>query len=401
MTIRDVIVFTIRSLQGFRVRTMLMLMAMAIGVAAVVMLTALGEGARRFVADQFSALGTNLLIILPGRSETTGGPPPLLGETTRDLTLDDALALKRIPGVRRVAPVSLGNAEISVGARNREVLIVGTSGDYRHIRQLNIGQGRFLETPDPRRMFPECVIGTEVRKQMFGVQAALGQWLRLGDRRCRVVGILGTEQHSLGVSMDEIVLVPVALAMAIFNKESLFRVLVEARSRERLKHTKKAILNVIRARHEGEDDVTVIAQDAVLATFDKILRALTYAVAGIAAIALAVAGVLIMNIMLIAVTQRTAEIGLLKAIGAPARQITLLFLSEAATLSMSGAIVGWIVGEFGVWVMAQAYPAVPIGAPAWAILAALGVALITGVLFGIMPAIRAAKLDPVTALSRR
>ncbi len=401
MTIRDVIAFTIRALQGFWVRTMLMLTAMAIGVAAVVMLTALGEGARRFVAEQFSALGTNLLIVLPGRSETTGGPPPLLGETPRDLTLDDALELKRIPGVRRVAPVSLGNAEVSVGARNRDVLIVGTSGDYQHIRQLNISQGRFLETPDPRRMFPECVIGAEVRKQMFGIQAALGQWLRLGDRRCRVVGILGTEQHSLGVSMDEIVLVPVALALAMFNKESLFRVLVEARSRDRLTQTKDAILNVIRSRHEGEDDVTVIAQDAVLATFDKILRALTYAVAGIAAIALAVAGVLIMNIMLIAVTQRTAEIGLLKAIGAPPRQITLLFLSEAATLSMSGAVMGWMIGEFGAWVMAQAYPDVPIGAPAWAVLAALGVALATGVLFGILPAMRAAQLDPVTALSRR
>jgi putative ABC transport system permease protein len=203
------------------------------------------------------------------------------------------------------------------------------------------------------------------------------------------------------MSMDEIVLVPVAMAMAIFNKESLFRVLVEARSRDRLEQTESAILNVIRARHEGEDDITVIAQDAVLATFDKILRALTYAVAGIAAIALAVAGVLIMNIMLIAVTQRTAEIGLLKAIGARPRQITILFLSEAATLSMSGAVVGWMIGEFGAWVMARAYPDVPIGAPTWAVLAAFGVALFTGVLFGMMPAKRAAKLDPVAALARR
>ncbi len=397
----DVVGFTLFAMQGFRLRTALMLLAMAIGVASVVVLTALGDGARRFVADQFAALGTNLLIVLPGRSETTGGPPPLMGETPRNLTVDDALALRRIPGVRRVAPISLGNAEVSLGARNREVLILGTTEDYLHVRGLTMGQGRFLLTPDPTRASPECVIGTRIREELIGTQVALGQWLRLGDRRCRVVGILGTQEHSLGVAMDEVVLVPAVYALALFDKESLFRVLIEARSRGDVERVRQSVLDVIKARHEGEDDVTLIAQDSVLATFDKILYALTLAVAGIAAIALAVAGVLIMNVMLIAVSQRTPEVGLLKAIGAPPRQITILFLSEAAMLSASGALLGLLVGQLGVWVLAQTYPQVPIGAPPWAIAAALGIALLTGIVFGILPARRAARLDPVVALSRR
>jgi len=401
MLTRDVVSFTLRSLHGFRLRTMLMLLAMAVGVAAVVVLTALGEGARRFVADQFSALGSNLLIVLPGRSETTGGPPPLLGQTPRSLTLEDALALKRMAGARRVAPISLGNIDVSLGARNREVLIIGTSEEYLDIRHLKMAQGRFLETLDPRRSSPECVIGSDVREELFAAQMALGQWLRLGDRRCRVVGVLGSQRHSLGVAMGEIVIVPVAFAMTLFDTDSLFRVIVEVQSRERMKSLKQAVRNIIKARHEGEDDVTLIAQDAVLATFDKILRVLTLAVAGIAGIALAVAGVLIMNVMLIAVTQRTPEIGLLKAVGAPPNQITLLFLSEAAFLSLGGAMVGLLMGYFGVWAMARSYPDVPIGAPTWAVLAAIGVALITGLVFGILPARRAARLDPVIALARR
>ncbi len=389
------------AMRGHRVRTVLMLIAMAIGVAAVVVLTALGEGARRFVSNEFAALGTNLLIVLPGRSETKGGHPPILGETPRDLTIDDALALTRDRNIRRVAPISVGNVEISFRARERETMIIGTTSDYLPIRQLRMGRGRFIETPDPRRSSAECVVGTTVLKELFGSEPALGEWLRLGDRRCRVIGVLGTEEHTLGVSMDEVVLVPVAFAMSLFNTDSLFRVMAEASSRETIEDAKAAVSQIIRTRHDGEDDVTVIAQDAILATFDRILRTLTFAVAGIAGISLAVAGILIMNVMLIAVAQRTAEVGLLKAVGAPPGQITRLFLAEAAALALSGAMFGLLLGEIAAWLLARLYPAVPIHAPLWAVVAAVAVALTTGVVFGILPARQAARLDPVVALARR
>jgi putative ABC transport system permease protein len=161
------------------------------------------------------------------------------------------------------------------------------------------------------------------------------------------------------------------------------------------------VIEIIKSRHEGEEDVTVVTQDAVLATFDRILRTLTFAVAGIAAISLAVAGILIMNVMLISVSQRTREIGLLKALGAAPAQIRNLFFAEAAMLSLIGAIAGLLLGEAGSLLISRIYPALPAGAPLWAVAAALGTALATGIGFSVMPARRAARLDPVASLARR
>jgi putative ABC transport system permease protein len=193
----------------------------------------------------------------------------------------------------------------------------------------------------------------------------------------------------------------VASAEALFNSTSLFRILVQARSRDAIYRAKTSILDIIRARHDGEDDITVITQDAMLSTFDRILKALTLAVAGIAAISLVVAGILIMNVMLIAVSQRTAEIGLLKAIGSPGKQIQRLFLFEAIILSAVGAGAGLLLSAAGVMFLKWLFPSFPIAAPYWSPLAAVSVALVTGVVFGVLPARQAARLDPVTALSRR
>jgi len=245
------------------------------------------------------------------------------------------------------------------------------------------------------------VIGAKVASELFGSRPALGEWVRVGDRRFRVIGIMATQGESLGSNTDELVIVPLAAAQALFNTEALFRVLVEAKSREQIADAKADIEEIIRLRHEGERDVTVITQDAVLATFDRILNALTLTVASIAAISLAVAGILIMNVMLIAVTQRRREIGLLKALGATGRQIRLAFFTEAMLLASGGAAAGLAVGELGRSIVAQIYPAIPFQAPWWALIAAPAIALITAVLFTVAPARRAAMLDPVQALSRR
>ncbi len=402
MSAADVLRFAFRALQGFRMRTLLMLLAMAIGVAAVVILTALGDGARRYVVDQFASLGTNLLIVLPGRAETTGSAPGMLiGETPRDLTLDDALALTRSRYTGRIAPLNVGAAQVSWGGLNREVPVLGSTAELLEVRHMQLAQGRFLPGGDPRAAAPVVVLGAKVRQELFGAHPAIGEWLRIGDRRFRVVGVLAAQGQSLGFNTDEIVIVPVASAQMLFNTPSLFRILLEARTHEGVARTKADVLSILRARHEGEEDVTVITQDAVLATFDKILHALTLAVAGIAAISLAVAGILIMNVMLIAVASRTTEIGLLKAIGAAPVQIRLLFFAEAALLSLAGALAGLVLGQLGSFVIGRIYPTLPVAAPAWAVVAALGTALGTGILFSILPARRAARLDPVTALARR
>jgi putative ABC transport system permease protein len=402
MRVVDVLNFAWQVVRGSLARTLLILLAMGIGVAAVVVVTALGEGARLYVANQFGSLGSNLIIVLPGRSETAGAMPGVLvGKTPRDLTLEDALALKRSHAVRRFAPLIIGAGDVRSGARSRETPVLGSTAELVQIRQMEMAQGRFLPEGDPHHSQPVCVIGAKVASELFGSRPALGEWVRIGDRRFRVIGIMATQGESLGSNTDELVIVPLAAAQALFNTEALFRVLVEAKSREQIPDAKADVEEIIRLRHEGERDVTVITQDAVLATFDRILNALTLTVASIAAISLAVAGILIMNVMLIAVTQRRREIGLLKALGATGQQIRLLFFTEALLLASGGAAAGLAVGELGRSIVAQVYPAIPFQAPWWALVAAPATAVITAVLFTVAPARRAAMLDPVQALSRR
>ena len=397
----DVLRFSFRAAVGYPARTLLTLLAMAIGVGAVILLTALGEGARLYVTREFTSLGTNLLIAIPGRSETTGGPPPLLGETPRDLTLEDALALKRSSAIRRVAPVAIGSAPVAWQQREREATIMGSTAEMFDIRQLSMAQGRFLPAGNPSRGSAVCVLGYKIKRELFGNSSPLGEWVRIGGRRFRVIGVMAAKGQSLGLDMADIAIIPVASAQMLFNTSSLFRILIQAGGREAVPRAKKAILKIIQDRHEGEDDVTVITQDALLKTFDRIFNALTLTVGGIAAISLAVAGILIMNVMLISVSQRKTEIGLLKAIGSPRSQILRLFLSESAVLSLIGSFLGVLLALVGTWASQRFYPNFPVTIPWWALTAATVVGVFTGLVFGVLPARRAAGLEPVEALSRR
>jgi len=384
-----------------RGRTILTLLAMAIGVSSVILLISLGDSGRRYVIDQFASLGTNLLIVIPGRSETTGGPPPLLGDTPRDLTLDDAISLKQSTAVGRVAPIIAGSAPVSYKQLEREMIVLGSSADLLEVRHLTMGQGSFLPAGDLDRGGNVCVIGSKGKAELFGNKQALGKWLRIGDRRFRVIGVLADTGVSLGEDLGEVVIIPVATAQALFNRVSLFRIVVEAASEDAVDRAKKAILSIIKARHEGEDDITVITQDAVLATFDKIFRALTLTVGGIAAISLVVAGIMIMNIMLVAVSNRRSEVGLLKALGAPRSQIMGLFLTESALLSTAGAFLGFILAFGAMKLLAGFFPEYNLALAPWSPFIASALALGTGIIFGVLPARRAAMLEPALALSRR
>lgn len=400
MILRDALTLSFRTVVSYRLRAFLILLAMALGVAAVVVLTALGDGARRFVVNQFASLGTNLIIVLPGRAETSGGlPGALTGETPRDLTLDDAASLAVLRGVKRYAPLNVGASEISTGGRLREVTVLGSTADLIAIRHMSLAQGRFSAGQGPNPA--EIVLGAALARELFPAGNAMGQRVRLGDRRFRVSGIFASQGESMGFNTDEIALIPVDHAQSLFNTQSLFRILVEASSRAAIEPAKAAIRNAIILRHDGEEDVTVITQDAVLSTFDRIFRALTFAVSGIAAISLAVAGILVMNVMLVAVSQRTAEIGLLKALGATRRDIKRLFLMETLWLALAGAAVGIAMGYLGSVGLRLAYPQLPAYPPAWASLAAIATAFLTGLVASLLPASRAARLNPVLALSKR
>ena len=402
MRARDAIAFALASLAFSRVRTLLMLLAMSIGVAAVVVLTAIGNGARHYVVDQFSSLGTNLVIVVPGRAETAGGAATtLVGETPRDLTLDDARSLLRGDALRRMAPFNLGEIAVSYRGRERQAPLLGSTAALLPIHHLEMARGSFLPEEDMEIARPVCVLGATISRELFGRQNPLGEMVRLGGFRCRVIGVLASQGRSLGHDTEELVVVPVAFAQMLLNTEGLFRILVEAREPESIPRLKQFILDTIARRHYGEEDITIVTQDSVLATFERILGALTLSVAGIAAISLIVAGILIMNVMLMAVAQRTGEIGLCKAIGASRRQIMVLLVTEALLLSAVGGLLGLAIGLAGSRLARSLYPELSAGPPSWAMVAALGTALATGLIFSLLPARRAARLDPIQALGRR
>ncbi|SFP88869.1 putative ABC transport system permease protein [Nitrosomonas cryotolerans] len=400
MTLYDTLSLSFKAITSYRTRSLLIILAMALGVAAVIMLTALGDGARQYVANQFSSIGTNLIIVMPGRAETSGAfLGAALGQTPRDLTLKDAQLLGRLPQIRRYAPLNVGAIELSAANRLREVTVLGSTADLIPIRHMNLAQGHFLSQGSEHSA--QIVLGAKLAHEFFPRSQAIGQRVRLGERRFLVSGVLASQGESMGYNTDEIVIIPIEHAQALFNTSSLFRILIEAKSSLDIQSAKQAIQATLKQSHDGEDDITVITQDAVLKTFDRILRALTLAVAGIAAISLAVAGILVMNVMLVAVSQRTSEIGLLKAIGASAADIRHLFFAEALWLSLAGASIGFLLGQLGSLALRLAYPQLPAWAPVWASLAGISVALLTGILASLFPARRAARLDAVTALNKK
>ena len=400
MKLPDLLLFSFKTITSHPARSFLIMLAMALGVAAVIILTALGDGARQYVVNQFSSIGTNLIIVLPGRAETAGSfPGAVMGQTPRDLTLEDAHWAGRLPQVKRYAPLNVGVTELSSGGKLREVTLMGTTAEIFLIRHMELSQGGFFSNTGGNSA--QIVLGAKIAQEFFPDGNALGQRVRLSDRRFLVTGVLAEQGESMGFNSDELVIIPIQHAQALLNTTSLFRLMIEARHHSEIESTKQAVHEMLIRRHDGEDDVTVITHDAVLATFDRILSVLTLGVAGIAVISLAVAGILVMNVMLVAVSQRTAEIGLLKAIGTPATTILYIFLAEAVWLSLTGAAAGFILGQAGSWMLRLAYPQLPAWTPLWANFAGIAVAILTGILAGLLPATRAAKLDPVRALSKR
>lgn len=397
----DLLAFCINALRRHGFRTFMMFIAMSIGVAAVIVLTGLGEGARRYVLHEFESLGTNILIVLPGKQETSGGMPPLTGEATRDLTFEDSVALTHIPQVQATAPLIIGSALASQGGRSREVVTIGTTPHFFSIRKLEMAQGSILPPESASLALPVAVLGQTIRTELFGTQPAVGQTIRLGDRRFRVIGIMTDSGEGMGMNRSESIIIPVASAQQLFNAPGLFRVFIETRPGANLDTVRERALRMIAERHDGEEDVTIITQDALVSSFNDILTALTLAVSAIGAISLLVAAVLVMNVTLITVTQRTAEIGLLKAIGASGNLVSRIFLTEAGLMTLSGALGGVLLGEALLWTGRRLFPDIPFAAPLWAEVTAVVVAVVAGLLFALMPARRAARLEPVNALMKK
>jgi putative ABC transport system permease protein len=402
MRLIDLVRYTFLALRRQRFRSVMLLIAVGLGVGAVVVLTAVGEGARGYVMGEFSFLGKDTLVMLPGRKETTGGMPPITGTAARAITLDEVEVLGRtVPGVTSLAPLVIGNGPVSYKSRERESIVIGTTAAFFTIRQLEIGQGSTLPNLGLSEGKPVAVIGQKLKSELFDNRRAIGQWVRLRDYRFRVIGVLTGTGDSFGADLSEAIFVPVASAQSVFNIHGLFRVMMKVKENYQIDEVKSRVSDRMQELHEGELDVTVISPDAMLSTFDDILQMLTLGVAGISAISLVVAGILVMNVTLMSVKQRTAEIGLLKAIGAPAAQVRTLFLTEAALIATAGAAMGLLAGSLLVAAGRQLYPSIPFATPAWAMWAAFGLAVGTALVFAWLPAQQAARLEPIDALGKK
>jgi putative ABC transport system permease protein len=400
MRASDIVSLAGEALRRHRLRTGLSLLAVAIGATAVLLLTALGDAAKHYVIDQFAAMGTNLVVVVPGRVETSGFGAAALGGT-RDLTLGDAEDIRRrARAVREVTPFSLGAAPAEYEQRHRDVYVMGTTSAYAKVRHLSLSAGQFLPAGDPRRGEPVVVLGSKLRHELFGSENPLGRSLRLADARFRVIGVLEAKGQSLGIDFDDLALVPVAAGMRLFNQSSLHRIMIQAPDEASIPATIRQVRAILVERHKAED-FTLVTQDAMLQSFRSIINALTLALAAIAAISLAVAGIGIMNVMLVSVSERGREIGLLKALGGQARQILSLFLAEALLLSGAGAVCGLLLGTLLLQAASRIWRELPLAPnPFWAA-AILIFALCAGALFGMIPARRAARLPAAESLRGR
>jgi putative ABC transport system permease protein len=397
----DLLALALETLTLHRLRTGLTLAAIAIGVTAVLLLTALGDAAKGYVVREFAGVGTNLVIVVPGKVETSGGMPAF-GGSTRDLTLEDCDAIRhQAAAVREVAPFSLGAGAIEYGERSRDVRVIGTTEPFLGVRKLTISSGQFLPPGDPRQGDRVVVLGQKVARELFQGENPLGRLVRIAQWRFRVIGVLGPKGTSIGIDYDDLIIIPVSVGLKVFNQTGLFRIMVEAVSPDAVPAALEQTRAVLTTRHDDDEDFTLITQNAMLKTFGAVIDALAAGLAGIAAISLAVAGIGIMNVMLVSVSERTGEVGLLKALGAKRRQILDVFLAEAVMLSTAGAAVGVAFGVALILIAAGLWPFIPLRPSAGWIALVITLAVVAGVSFGLMPARRAARLDAADALRGR
>ncbi len=396
MLLADFLRFTYGSLKAHRLRTLLTALGIAVGIAAVILLTSIGEGLHRFVVAEFTQFGTNLISVTPGRIQTHGASLGAVN-AVRPLSVEDALALKRAPYVQVSDPVVQGNADVKYFGRSRRVTLYGVGPDFAEALRMRVASGEFLPQEDPRSARAFAVLGSKVAREFFGGENPLGSRIRVGGERYRVVGVMQSKGQVLGFDLDDTVFIPVQRALEMFNRESLMEIHVTYEPTAPLAEVEQGIRRILIARH-GAEDFTVTPQQKMLEVFGTVLDAITFAVAAMGGISLVVGGVGILTILTIAVAERTSEIGLLRAVGATQRAILLLFLGEAALLAAIGGAAGLLLG-WGIALLLQlALPALPVHTPwSYAVLAEL-VAVAVGLAAGVLPARRAARLDPLEAL---
>jgi putative ABC transport system permease protein len=392
----DLIRLALGAVRAHRLRSFLSMLGIAIGVAAVILLTSIGEGTRVYVLSQFTQFGTNIMAVNPGKSKTLG-IPGVLGGSQRKLTLDDAEALARIPGIETMVPVTMGLARVEAGGRARSVSVLGATPDLPTLWRFGARQGSFWPKGDPRRGSAVAVLGPKLARELFGAASPLGELVRIAGGRFRVIGVMQPKGQMMGFDVDDIAIVPVASALALFNQDELFEIDLIYSNMNETARVAAEVRRVLAVRH-SEEDFTVTTQAAMLDVFGKVMDVITMAVGAIASISLLVGATGILTMMWIAVGERVGEIGLLRALGASAVQVQAMFLAEAMALATLGGLAGIAIGLGLGALLRLAVPGLPVETPVRYVLAGLATSVATGLVAGVAPARRAAALDPIEAL---
>jgi putative ABC transport system permease protein len=396
MTGRDLFRFTASSALSHRLRSSLTALGVGIGVTAVVLLTSIGEGLQQYMLAEFTQFGTNIVAINPGRA-TTFGTSAGVFNTQRPLTIDDAEALKRVPFVVDTMPAVQGNASVEANGRERRVTVSGVGPEMPEVFAFRVALGEFLPPDDPRAPRAFVVLGSKVRDELFGEQNPLGERVRIGGDRYRVIGVMESKGTILGFDLDDAVYVPAGRGLELFDRESLVEIDVLYQEGAPVPEVVSGIERVLLARHGGPD-FTITTQQQMLEVLGSVLDVVTFAVAALGGISLLVGGVGIFTIMTISVRERTFEIGLLRAVGAFRNQVRNLFIGESMLLAAAGGAAGLIVGLVVVETLQIFFPRLPVGFSLPYALAAEFVAVLIGLLAGVLPAQKAAGMNPVEAL---
>lgn len=396
MRLLDFLRMGLGSLFAHRLRSILSALGIAVGIAAVILLTSIGEGINRFVIAEFSQFGTNIIAVHPGKTKTRGASIGIFA-SDRPLTIDDSVALRRVPSVLYSVPAVQGTAEVNAAGRSRRVTVYGVGADFPAAFSIGVASGQFLPDDDPEHARAFVALGSKVRNEIFGDANPLGNRIEIGGSRYRVVGIMESKGQILGVDLDDAVYIPAGRALELFNREGLMEINVVFTPGADTDKIVDGIHKTMMARH-GREDFTITPQQEMMDVLSSVLDVLTFAVGALGGISLLVGGVGILTIMTISVTERTSEIGLLRALGAKRGQILSLFLGEAILLSSIGGILGLSLGVGIAQLLTLLVPALPVNTPWLFVVLAETVAIAIGLFAGVVPATRAAQLDPVEAL---
>jgi putative ABC transport system permease protein len=396
MLYRDLVRFSFGVLRAYRMRAFLSALGIAIGIAAVILLTSIGEGINQFVMGQFTQFGTNLISVTPGNVKTAGISVGVFN-SVRPLTIEDAIAIRRLPNIEYTDPVVSGNAEVGFSGRRRRVMVFGVSPYFARALRMDVVLGTFLPEDDPNAPRMLAVLGTRTRKELFGDANPLGQRVEVASWHYTVTGVMAPKGQIFGVDFDDCIYIPVGSAKELFNREGLMEIHVTYNPGVPADDVVNSIRRLLISRHDRED-FTITPQKEALKTLDSVLGMLTFAVAALGGVSIIVGAIGILTIMIIAVGERTSEVGLLKALGATYGQVMTLFIAEAALIAFLGGL-GGIALALGISRgIALFVTALPVKTSWLYVFLAEAVAVLVGLSAGVLPARTAAKMEPVQAL---